>query len=231
MLCEIHCHSRHSDGMPTVETMIKKASRKVGALAITDHNTLAGYEYARKILSSKSNLILIPGAEITASRKLDNTKMSTHHTCHVLALGISELEKGIAMSPVEEVIDYIHGQSGIAVAAHPFRQRQSINVDDAKMFDALEVINGNTFHEGNRKAKELAFQLKMPATSGSDAHLAIDIGKFAFQIEGSTTDEIISNIKKGRLVLPDKMPSRLHLTIRKTGGKAFRKLSRYKRNY
>ena len=76
--------------------------------------------------------------------------------------------RGIAMSPVEEVIDYIHGQSGIAVAAHPFRQRQSINVDDAKMFDALEVINGNTFHEGNRKAKELALKFNVDQSTISD---------------------------------------------------------------
>lgn len=231
MLCEIHCHSRHSDGMPTVETILKKASKKVQALAITDHNTLAGYEHAKKILSGESNFILIPGAEITASRKLDKTKASTRHHCHILALGISELKKGIALSSVADVIDYIHDQDGIAIAAHPFRQRQSINIDDAELFDALEAINGNTFAEGNRKAKELALKLKMPMTSGSDAHLAIDVGKFAFQIEGSTVDEILKNIKKGKLILPEKMPSRFHLTVRKTGGKVFRKLSMYKRNY
>ena len=97
-------------------------------LAITDHNTLAGYEHARKI---SSPLILIPGAEITA------TKQDNKH-CHILALGIQELKKGVALSSVANVIDYIHEQGGIAIAAHPFRQRQNIDVSDAKIFDAIE---------------------------------------------------------------------------------------------
>jgi len=57
--------------MPTVETMIKKASGKVGALAITDHNTLRGYEHAKSI---KTDLILIPGTEITASNSDSKSK-------------------------------------------------------------------------------------------------------------------------------------------------------------
>ncbi|MBI4162969.1 MAG: PHP domain-containing protein [Candidatus Aenigmarchaeota archaeon] len=241
MLCELHCHSRYSDGLPTVEAILRQASKKVQALAITDHNTLAGYEHAKR-LNLNNNLLLIPGVEITAT-KLDEgkptptnyahafTHKSSNRLCHVLALGIQELKKGIALSSVTEIIDYIHSQAGIAIAAHPFRQRQNIDVNKAKLFDALEVINGNTFKEGNKKAKELALQLKIPMTSGSDAHLAIDVGKFAFQIEGSTTDEILKNIKKGRAVLPAVIPSRLHLFTRKTGGKAYRKISSYKRNY
>ncbi len=221
MLCEVHCHSKYSDGLPTVEAIMKQASKKVQALAITDHNTMTGYEHAKKLAP---NILLIPGAEITATR-------ADGKHCHILGLGIQELKKGIVLSKVVDVIDYIHSQNGIAIAAHPFRQRQNIDVNDAKMFDALEVINGNTFQEGNKKAIELALQLKMPATSGSDAHLARDVGKFAFQIEGSSVDEILKNIKKGKAVLPNNMPNKLHLFTRKTGGKAYRKLSRYKRNY
>ncbi len=231
MLCEIHCHSRYSDGLPTVEAILKKAVKKVQVLAITDHNTMSGYEHAKRILPK--GLLLIPGAEITATKKDKSglTRKASDRYCHILALGIQELDKNITLSSVPEVIDYIHSQSAIAIAAHPFRHRQNIEVDDAKMFDALEVINGNTFPEGNKKARDVAEQLKKPMTSGSDAHLAIDIGRFAFEIEGSSVDELLKSIKKGRAVLPDAMPSKLHLFTRKTGGKAYRKLSSYKHDY
>lgn len=63
MKIDFHCHSSYSDGTYTPEQLIRRASeRGVEALAITDHDTLAGY---RKLKASPGDVALIPGIELS----------------------------------------------------------------------------------------------------------------------------------------------------------------------
>ena len=201
MLVELHCHTRYSDGLASVEEIILKAARELGAIAITDHNTLAGYKVAKKL---KMEVILIPGAEISSQDG------------HILALGIGEnIEPHM---PALDTIDAIHGQGGIAIAAHPFGgfTRPGINDSDiAKCMDAIEVLNGGTFMKQNNQAFALARKLKKPKVSGSDAHLLKNVGRFAFSIDTNDIDGILNSIKKGKVKLPNRRTSAFGLIIDK----------------
>lgn len=60
--CELHCHTRHSDGDFTPETLVKTArERLLEGIALTDHNTLSAVTEA----AAFSPPLVLPGVELT----------------------------------------------------------------------------------------------------------------------------------------------------------------------
>jgi 3',5'-nucleoside bisphosphate phosphatase len=77
---DLHCHSNVSDGVLSPTELVQRAHEQgVTALALTDHDTTAGYEEAQAA-ASKSDIKLIPGIELSASWK--------DKTFHIVGLGI-----------------------------------------------------------------------------------------------------------------------------------------------
>lgn len=200
---ELHCHSNHSDGLATVDQIIRKCrDLKIGAIAITDHNTFSGYSAAKRIVKKiNQELIIIPGIEITCT--------SGRKKGHLVALGIEDIRL-VPGEDVISVIDRVQDGGGIAIDAHPFGGLMRSSFTDhgiVKSFDAVEVLNGNTLSWQNEKAIQLAETLKKPKTAGSDAHTLGSLGKMACRVEAETVDSILHEIKKDRLILPEKNTS------------------------
>ena len=64
---DLHIHTTCSDGKLSPEEAVKLAiERKLSSFAITDHDTLIGYELA-KPFAKKNDVDLIPGVEVTSS--------------------------------------------------------------------------------------------------------------------------------------------------------------------
>jgi len=64
---DLHCHSNVSDGMlPPAEVVARAAANGVHALALTDHDDVAGIA-AAQAAADETGLILIPGVEISVS--------------------------------------------------------------------------------------------------------------------------------------------------------------------
>ncbi|MEM1152607.1 MAG: PHP domain-containing protein [Pseudomonadota bacterium] len=85
MLIDFHTHTSASDGaLSALELLTRARSRGVGMLAITDHDTVAGYLSAKKVLMSEAparhDLQLIPGIEFSCCWS------ST--TIHIVGLGM-----------------------------------------------------------------------------------------------------------------------------------------------
>lgn len=203
MKVELHCHSNHSDGLASIEEIIRKCkSLDIRAIAITDHNTFSGYNAARRIVKKiNPELFIIPGVEITCT--------SGYKKGHLVALGIEDMQLRSG-EDVLSVIDRVKEEGGIAVDTHPFGglMRNSFTEHETvKHFDAVEVLNGNTFSWQNEKAMELADALKKPKTSGSDAHTLESVGKMACEIDAENIDGILRSIKKGDVMLPNKNTS------------------------
>jgi 3',5'-nucleoside bisphosphate phosphatase len=77
---DLHCHSTASDGVLSPTELVKRAKEQgVTALALTDHDTTAGYQEARNA-ANETNLTLIPGIELSASWQ--------GKTFHIIGLGI-----------------------------------------------------------------------------------------------------------------------------------------------
>lgn len=78
MKVDFHCHTRASDGALTPEQLIDRACEyKVTSMAITDHDTTAGYQQVKDYARARG-VQLYSGAEVSCSWQ--------GHTIHIVAL-------------------------------------------------------------------------------------------------------------------------------------------------
>jgi predicted metal-dependent phosphoesterase TrpH len=187
MKADLHVHSTHSeDGKQTVEELVKRCGELgIGAVAITDHNTMGAHQDLGRM--STRNLIIIPATEITTTGG------------HILALGIKgEIPRGLT---VTDTLHHIHQAGGIAIAPHAYRMWSGLGEKNIRnnSFDAIEVINGRSRRRGNLRAKRLASSLGLPGVGGSDAHNNISIGRAFTEVPDTcrTWQDIIASIKAG----------------------------------
>lgn len=194
------------------------AAREAGldVLAITDHdaieNSLAAVE-----LAADYGLTAIPGIEISSADG------------HVLGLGTDEVVP--AGHSFERTVEWIHDQGGVAIVPHPYQKlRKGVltNVEEADLTraDAIEVCNSR-FLTGrtNRKARQLAAELSMPVTAGSDAHVPSMVGKAATVIDADPNrSSVLEAIRTGRTTI-DGGRTPLQITLRQAAGTARRRIT------
>jgi predicted metal-dependent phosphoesterase TrpH len=81
-LVDFHTHSHHSDGVLSPAALVERArSRRVGTLALTDHDTTAGLAEARAACAA-ADIRFVPGVELSAAWK--------GQTIHVVGLQVDE---------------------------------------------------------------------------------------------------------------------------------------------
>lgn len=67
MIFDLHSHTHFSDGsLSPAELLARARDRKVAVLAVTDHDTIAGLEFAQQA-ALNAGITLVPGIEISAS--------------------------------------------------------------------------------------------------------------------------------------------------------------------
>lgn len=161
MRADLHIHTdRSGDGRQSLDEVIRRCSELgLGAVSVTDHNGMNCYPFQAQ------GVIVLPGMEITTADG------------HVLAYLINEpVPRGRS---VDETIDLIHEQGGIAVAAHPYRWWSGLGEKNVRgrKFDALETLNSRSLRLGNLRAARLARTMGLPGIGGSDAHITDHIGR------------------------------------------------------
>ncbi|NEQ49272.1 MAG: PHP domain-containing protein [Leptolyngbya sp. SIO3F4] len=66
-MLELHCHTTFSDGTLTPQQLVERAAAKgVKALAITDHDTISGWDEARNA-AQPHGLEIVPGIELSTT--------------------------------------------------------------------------------------------------------------------------------------------------------------------
>lgn len=187
---DLHVHTSYSpDSFISIDELVPcgKAAG-IDGVAITDHGTLEGELKARE---ASRDFIIIPGVEIETQNG------------HVLGLDIVRpVRQHLGL---EETVDEIHGQGGIAVIAHPFsflKPKLSLRQLQSAHLDALEAINSGSFpfSAASARSSDLARKLLLPVTGGSDAHISRVIGR-AYTVvdaESSQISDIVDAIRKGR---------------------------------
>lgn len=88
MDADLHTHTRHSDGTtsPTENVRLARA-QGLAALAITDHDTLTGWDEAADA-ARRTGLVLVPGVELSAERDGDSV--------HLLGYWVDPDHEGLA---------------------------------------------------------------------------------------------------------------------------------------
>ena len=164
MKIDMHVHTVYSgDSRNSVQDILDACKRTgMDGVVVLDHNSTRGGKEAVVI---KSDIIVIPGTEVSSAEG------------HILAYNVhDEIPRD---RTVEETIDLIHSQGGVAVAAHPYRIWSGLGEKNVlgKPFDGIESQNGRSTEGGNRRALELANVMRRPCTGGSDSHEPETIGK------------------------------------------------------
>jgi predicted metal-dependent phosphoesterase TrpH len=195
MKIDFHCHSYYSnDGISSPEELIKSALKKgLDGIALTDHNSSAGWKEADKA-AKKLNAILIFGEEI----KIKKGKKTVGE---ILGYFLKE-EINPTGKTVEQVIEEIKRQGGIAIIAHPYHWRKSFKELDKykNLVDGIEVFNARSqTKKGNQKSFIFAQKNNLAMTAGSDAHHCSEVGNAYLEADVKNLEELKDAILQKRV--------------------------------
>jgi predicted metal-dependent phosphoesterase TrpH len=112
MICDLHCHTKLSDGSLGIEDVISQAKRmNIDFLSITDHDTMSSFSRA-DILGERHGVKILHGVELSAWDKKRNSKV--HILCYapkkpdrleVLCLKSCEIRKACSKEMIEKVME------------------------------------------------------------------------------------------------------------------------------
>jgi predicted metal-dependent phosphoesterase TrpH len=187
IIADLHVHTTYSkDSLITPQELIYYAKRRgLNAVAVTDHNSLAG---AYKIAKDTPDFLVIPGMEVSSSDG------------HIVALNVPELiPRGFT---AVETVEKIHAAGGVAIACHPFVYfKGCLREHVCASFDAIEVINARAFpfQTSVKKAQEAAQRLNLSRVAGTDAHYGpqIGYGYTVIEAEAPTVEAVCRAIVAG----------------------------------
>ena len=194
MRADPHCHTLASDGMVTPAQLVEAArTAKLDLIAVTDHDTMDSVMEAQA-RGAEAGVIVVAGQEVTTRAPAQT---------HILGW---YLEKPIkrAMS-IEDTVDAIHAQGGLAIVPHPFMPVYFGSIQPGMLrrlierhrVDGIEMVA--TVPLGRRRRRELeefyaANQDRLGAAIGaSDCHFGIhDIAQAVTDYEGDFRAAVVN---------------------------------------
>jgi histidinol phosphatase-like PHP family hydrolase len=125
---ETHSHTTASDGMVSAAELVRAAADiGLSAICITDHDTVGPMEEAVEA-GARLGVDVVTGEEVTCSFPPG---------VHVVALFI---RRPIRMHlSVEDTVDAIHDEGGLAVVAHPFMPTWFASITERRLRRLLET--------------------------------------------------------------------------------------------
>jgi predicted metal-dependent phosphoesterase TrpH len=176
MLVDLHVHTNLSPDSNVVPEQYLEAIAKhpmpLGAICFTEHRLFPDdAEIDRKYaeLAERFGLHIFKGVEA-------DTNLG-----HLLIFGLTRefrrcFDLDSRMLRAELVMEVVHGEGGIAIPAHPFRDSgygarlDGLLAKVGPALSAIEAINGQNSHEQNAEALAMAEKLGLTPLAGSDAH-------------------------------------------------------------
>jgi len=189
---DLHVHTYHSpDSRSSCEAIIRMVeARGLDAVAITDHNTIAGALELAELVPFP----VIVGEEIRTPEG------------EIMGLFLKE-EVSRGLSP-EETIACVKAQGGLVAVPHPLdRVRRGSALGEAavrRVIDRVDIIEGFNaralFPSDNQDAQALAAGFGLPCSAGSDAHAPYEIGTaYVEMLPWSTPAEFLHNLHTAQI--------------------------------
>jgi predicted metal-dependent phosphoesterase TrpH len=208
MLIDLHVHTRlSSDSNVLPESYLEAAARNalaLSAICFTEHRLFPAdpdLDRTYEELSARFGVRIFKGIEA-------DTDLG-----HLLIFGVNrelqrrfDLEGRMHRAPL--MIEVVHGEGGIAIPAHPFRDSgYGARLDEllarlGPALSAVEAINGQNTHEQNVAALAACEKHGLTAVGGSDAHFASSnwFMTCATELthEVATVEELCTELRAGR---------------------------------
>ena len=183
---------RFPESVTKPETQVDCARKNgMNVLCITDHDAVKGAFEAKEYAKQFDDIDVVIGEEVTTADG------------EVLAYWLNELvPPGLS---IEETLDMIHDQGGVAVAPHPYSfyiaclQDRILDLD----LEGIEVINGGHPDAFTNVKAQTMFKEhpgRWAPFSGSDAHSIYTTGYNWTEFEGSGEDDFFKAIQNRRTI-------------------------------
>jgi predicted metal-dependent phosphoesterase TrpH len=191
---DLHVHTIFGGDSIIKPDELVSRSRQVGldAVCVTEHHSYFLSDPFKKI-ALETGFPIFQGLEYRAKEG------------HLLIYGLKvEQEDLPPRLPMQWTVDWVHGQGGVAIPAHPFQQ-WSINgfpgdqILDINNLFALETLNGSLSVQENRLALDAAMHLGINGIGGSDAHGPSVLGRAytVFPEMIRTEEELVAALRNG----------------------------------
>ncbi len=137
---------------------------------------------------------------------------------HIIVLGLDREVRGLARA--RDLRRACQENGAYMILCHPFRyfpgpsnflfggRREAQDLPPEvlaqhplfDLVDAIEVLNGGCIERENALAQEVAGVLGRPGVAGSDAHMPMEVGRFAtvFEKELEGEEEMLAELRAGR---------------------------------
>lgn len=216
--CELHCHTRHSDGGFTVRELQQAAlDDHLALIALTDHNTASG----------------VPEADQSLLPVVEGMEWTTYYG-HMLVLNAERFVDWRSAKPnnIDEKVTELKAAGAVVGCAHPFQLgspictggRWEFRVQDWNQFDYLEIWHDAFTPDNPENEQGLALftnlldrGIKITPTYGRDWHRPEPpenlYGCTYLGIDGAATPEhALAAIRAGRSVVSSgaKLLFRIH---------------------
>ena len=190
MLVDMHLHEKtfSPDAFQELKQMVEVAkARGLDAICITDHDSMGLKNFAEQY-SRETGYPIFVGVEFFSLQG------------DITAFGIDSIPS--ERIDAQSFIDYVLQCGGVCFSCHPFRNNNrglEENLKSVKGLTGIEVLNGSTLYDANKKAFEYCSELQLMPIGASDAHDLDQLGKYAtwFPNMVYTLDDFVKEIKKG----------------------------------
>ncbi len=184
---DFHVHSRVSDGWGEPEELPALAlAARLDILALTDHNTTAGYERLRKAAVDPT-LLTLRGMEVTDTQQN-----------HLLAFG--EVEDLPHSTPEKLLLSARAGRVFLAQAhATSTVYFTALDADSALAAEAFNYLSSAPEQARDYLRRQLRDGKKVAALGNSDTHLLADLGKARtfLRLDAFTPEDVLKQLRQG----------------------------------
>jgi predicted metal-dependent phosphoesterase TrpH len=186
---DLHLHSSASFDCRVPPLEVARRCRQLGLspIFLTDHEGIAG---AQSLLEAGEPTVM--GQEIL--------------TTEGELIGLFLKERVPSRLSPERTVESIKEQGGLIYLEHPYdtgrrNLREEAIERIAGQIDIVEVFNGRSQPEVNRRAEELRSTLGVAAGAGSDAHTLTEIGSVFVEMEAfDGAHDFLAKLRNGNVV-------------------------------
>ena len=209
-LVDMHVHTHHSDGQPSIVDVEERCLRENHGAIITDHNEIRG----SVSLFERGRVPTLAGIEVGTEEGFEFLTYfdspAALEEFYVRAIEPYLLERFMVRSKIKslDALACARDLGAWITLAHPFAfGRKSLRFQEKKrgqgfcdavleQVDALELFNGGIPKGANRKAETLIHAGKL-LTSGSDSHVLDTYGTSGvwFPRENESAQEMLAHLQ------------------------------------